>query len=300
MDRRLPPVELRQLHAFRIVAEELHFTRAAIRLGMAQSPLSQKIRRLEEVIGARLFDRGTRKVELTPAGVALVELTDRLFAQINAGVERVAQIAAGQAGRIAVGFTPTTALRILPPVVDAFRRAFAAVEIDLSELLPDALRDALLASQIDVALVREPAEVEGLEWADVIAEPFVAILPAAHPMADGAAPFRLAALARDPFVLFPSDSASRGLAKTLALCAEAGFSPHVVQEVPGWQTAISLVGSGLGVSILPESVVSLQLPGIVYRRIDSAIRSQVRLVYRAGEARPMIRNFIASGTAVMR
>jgi DNA-binding transcriptional LysR family regulator len=298
-ERRPPPIELRQLYVFRVVADELHFGRAAERLGIAQPPLSQQIKRLEEVIGARLFERDTRKVSLTPAGAALVEVADRLLAQLSAGIERVAQIEAGQAGRLAIGFTPTTALRILPRVVGAFRENFARVDMDLSELLPDVMREALFSSQIDVALVREPAEVDGIEIVPLTTESFVAVLPTDHPMADTAKPFALADMAHDPFVLFPRDNSSVGLAKMLAVCAEVGFVPHVVQEAPGWQTAISLVGSGLGVSILPESVVSLQLPGIVYRRIESAIRSQVSLLCRVGEERPMVRNFIASGTRIM-
>lgn len=298
--KRPPPIELRQLHAFRVVAQELHYGRAADRLGIAQPPLSQMIKRLEQVLDCKLFDRDTRRVELTPAGVAFRDMADAVLARLHAGIERVGEIASGEAGRLAVGFTPTTALHILPRVVRAFRGEYAGVEIILSELLPDAMRDRLLTEQIDIALMREPTPVDGIEAIAISDEPFVAVLPGGHALADPAVPFRLEALAGEPFVLFPRDQASQGLPQTLALCAEAGFVPDVVQEVPGWQTAISLVGSGLGVSILPESVISLHLPGIAYRSIASPIRSRSCLLRRTGDDRPMVRNFIARGLSIMR
>jgi len=298
--KRPPPIELRQLHAFRVVAQELHYGRAAERLGIAQPPLSQLIKRLERALGCKLFDRDTRRVELTPAGAALYGLATSLLALLNAGIERVGEIASGRAGRLSIGFTPTTALRILPRVVRAFRGEYGGVEIILSELLPDAMRDGLLTEQIDIALMREPTPVAGIDVIVIADEPFVAVLPIGHALADPALPFRLEALAGDPFVLFPRDQTSQGLAQTFALCAEAGFMPDVVQEVPGWQTAISLVGSGLGVSILPESVISLHLPGIAYRSIVSPIRSRICLLHRTGDDRPMVRNFIEHGLSVMR
>jgi DNA-binding transcriptional LysR family regulator len=218
---------------------------------------------------------------------------------LSAGLERVREIATGDAGRLSVGFTPTTALRFLPLLVSSFRQEFAGVDLGLVELHPDAMRDGLLAREIDVSLIREPTAVPGLEIVPIVEEPFVAVLPVGHKMADPSTPFSLAGLRHDPFVLFPRDEASGGLAKMLALCAEAGFTPRIVQEAPGWQTAISLVGSGLGVSILPESVVSLQLPGITYRLIASVIRSQTCLLCREDDRRPMVRNFIACGAAVM-
>ena len=297
MDRRPPPIELKQLRAFRIVADELHFARAARRLGIAQPPLSQQIKRLEQTLGYRLFDRGTRKVELTPAGAALAEVVDEVMAGLAAGLDRVGQVAAGHAGRLSIAFTPTTALLVLPRVVGAFRARFGTVELDLADLLPEAISNGLRTGQIDVALAREPVALPGVEVILLSTEPFVAVLPTGHPMAADDATFRLEGLAKDPFILVPPGKASHTLARMLALCEEAGFAPYVVQEAPGWQTAISLVGSGLGVSILPESVVSLGLPGIVYRRIDSPIQSQCCLLCRAGDDRPMVRNFIASAVA---
>lgn len=294
-----PLIELRHLHAFLVVAEELHFGRAAIRLGIAQPPLSQQIRRIEQSLGHPLFDRDTRNVSLTPAGEAFAETARTVLQQLSLGIERTRAVATGDAGRLAVGFTPTTALRLLPAIVHSFRRDFARVEIALSELMPDALLEALRRGEIDAALLRDAHPIEGAALVTLHTEPFVAVLPAGHVLADPGVPFDLAGLADDPFILFPRNPASTSMESVIALCVEAGFTPRVVQEVPGWQTAISMVGSGLGVTILPESVDSLQLPGIVYRRIDSPIRSTICAARRSDDERPMVRNFIECGATVM-
>ncbi len=294
-----PPIELRQLYAFRVVAEELHFGRAAARLGISQPPLSQQIQRLEAQLGCRLFDRDTRRVELTPSGVALRDLAEAQLGQLAAGLERVREIATGEAGRLIVGFTPTTALAILPRVVRAFRRRHANVGVELYELLPDAMLDALRTGHIDVALMRDPAAAAGIDAVPLFTERYVAILPTGHPLAGTDGPVDIAHMAGDPFVLFPRDGASQGVARILGICAAAGFTPHVVQEVPGWQTAISMVGSGLGVSILPESVSSLHLSGIVYRHLAIDARSSVEMLRRTDNDRPMVANFFASSVGVM-
>ena len=130
-------------------------------------------------------------------------------------------------------------------------------------------------------------------------EPFVAVLPSRHRLADMAAPFELGDLRDEPFVLFPHDRGSQNMAKMLSLCAEASFLPQVVQEVPGWQTAISMVGAGIGVSIQPASVTQLQLPGVVYRSIPSGIQSMTAMMKRHDDDRAMVGNFIETSLNLM-
>jgi DNA-binding transcriptional LysR family regulator len=297
---RLPPaLDLRTLRAFLVVAEELHFGRAATRLAMAQPPLSQLIRRLEKAVGYSLFVRDTRKVELTPAGLALVDLARDLFTRLDGGLKHVQSIGRGEAGRLVVGFTATVALHLLPLVIGRFRDAYPAVEVGLFEMLPDPLHEALGNRAIDVAIMREPSTDTDARIIPLLDEPFVAVLPAAHRLADKADPFDLSDLRGEPFVLFPQDRASKNLAKILALCAESSFLPRVVQEVPGWQTAISMVGAGIGVSILPESVRVLHLPGVVYRRISSEIQSVIALMTRPDDDRPMTEHFVRSSVKLM-
>jgi DNA-binding transcriptional LysR family regulator len=298
MSLRPPHVELRHLHAFLVVAEELHFGRAAVRLGIAQPPLSQQIKRVEEAIGHRLFDRDTRNVSLTPAGAAFAETARLVFQQLSTGVVRARDVAAGDAGRLVVGFTPTTALRLLPRLVPAFRAAHPRIEVELIELMPAPLLQALRIAQIDAAILRDPTPAPDIVPVTLHEESYVAVLPAGHKSAK-AARFRLADLAGNPFILFPNNPESQTVARVFGLCAEAGFVPRCVQQVPGWQTAIAMVGSGVGVTILPESVENLQLPGIVYRRIESRIRSQIAALRREGDERPMVLAFVDHGARVM-
>jgi len=297
---RLPPeLDLRKLRAFLAVSEELHFGRAANRLGMAQPPLSQLIRRLEETLGLGLFVRDTRKVELTPAGEALAGLARDVLALLGGGLQHVTAIGRGEAGRLAVGFTPTVALDVLPRVISSFRCIYPAIEIALFEMLPDPLHEALKTRAIDVAIMREPSEDLGTLSIPLLTESFVAVLPTSHRLADPETAFDLAELRDEPFVLFPHNRGSKNMAKMLALCAEASFLPRIVQEVPGWQTAISMVGAGIGVSIQPSSVTRLQLPGVVYRPIPSEIRSMIALVTRSDEGRPIIANFVTASVELM-
>jgi len=298
MSLRPPHVELRHLHAFLVVAEELHFGRAAARLGIAQPPLSQQIKRVEEAVGHRLFDRDTRNVSLTPAGTAFAETARSILQQLSAGIARAREVGSGKAGRIVIGFTPTTALRLLPRLVPAFRAANPKIEVELIELMPAPLFEALRTGRIDAAILRDPTPMPDVVPTLLHEEAYVAVLPAGHPRA-ASARFRLADLAHDPFILFPGNSETQTVGRVFALCAEAGFVPRGVQQVPGWQTAIAMVGSGVGVTILPESVENLQLPGIVYRRIESPIRSQIAAVRRTEDERPMVAAFISLGTTIM-
>jgi DNA-binding transcriptional LysR family regulator len=250
------------------------------------------------VIGHRLFDRDTRNVALTPAGQAFAQSARAVLQQVSAGIERARDIAIGDAGRLIIGFTPTTALRLLPRIVPPFRTTRPKVEVELLELMPAPLVEALGIGQIDLAIMRDPSPVADLV-ADVLQEEaYVAVLPAGHRLAQSDV-FDLAGLADDPFVLFPRNEESQSVANVFALCAEAGFVPRGVQQVPGWQTAIAMVGSGMGVTILPESVDSLNLPGIVYRRIDSPIRSTIAAARRADDARSMLLAFVELAIAVM-
>ncbi len=298
MSPRPPPIELRHLYAFLVVAEELHFGRAAQRLGIAQPPLSQQIRRVEEVIGHRLFDRDTRNVALTPAGEAFLSAARATLQRLSAGIERARDLATGDAGRLVIGFTPTTALRLLPRIVPAFRAERPGVGVELLELMPAPLVAALGVGQIDIAIMRDPSPAEGLVSDLLQEEAYVAVLPASHSLALTEA-FDLAGLADDPFILFPRNEESQSVTNVFALCAEAGFVPRGVQQVPGWQTAIAMVGSGMGVTILPESVDSLTLPGIVYRRIASPIRSTIAATRRTDDRRPMLLGFVSLAVAIM-
>ena len=297
---RRPELSLKLLHTFMALARELHFGRAAESLGMAQPALSQQIRRVEQIVGCLLLDRDTRNVQLTPAGALLRDMAEHILAEASRGLDQVRRAGRGETGTLTIGFTATTSLHELPSIMQAHRARFPDVETTLVELLPDALVEMLLGSHIDAGLARELLPHAGMTSVPLRYEPYVVVLPSNHPAAQHEDEIALESLCDEAFILFPRDQASGNVACILETCAASGFVPRIVQEAPSWQTAVSLVGSGLGVTILPECTSSLALPGVVYRRIDSPRRSQIMLVHRTADKRPLVCHFLetALSTAV--
>jgi DNA-binding transcriptional LysR family regulator len=294
-----PECELRQLYVFAVVAEELHFGRAAVRLGISQPPLSQQIKRLEDLVGHRLLARGTRSVRLTEAGASLLTLAHRLLDEASAGLARARQAGNGEAGTLNLGFTATTALSMLPKILQRLRAALPEIHVSLFELLPDALFAALESERIDVALAREMIDVDRFEVAALHAEPYVAVLPAGHREAGGTGRMDLARLRDDGFILFPRDDRSRNFDMLVDMCRAAGFTPRPTQEAPGWQTAVSFVGAGLGVTILPACVRAFALPGVAFRDLDITATSTILLLRRRDDQRRLVESFWNSARAAI-
>lgn len=293
MYENLPDIDLRQMRSFAIVAEELHFGRAAEKLGIAQPPLSQQIRRLEAKVGCQLFDRGTRRVELTEAGRALLATARRILLEATNGMEQARRIGRGDAGVLDIGFPATVALAILPKVIRAFRERHPGIELRLSELSTTPQRDALRAGGLDVGFLREPESDSALQMETVMLERFVAVLPATHRLASGRATVPIATLAGEPFVLFRRDIGPLLHGRILGLCGQAGFTPRIVQESLEWQTVVSLVRAGLGVSIAPQSVANLRLNGAVYKTLTpSKVRTSVVMCWHKDNRRSALQRFI--------
>ena len=261
-------MELRHLRYFLAVAEEGNFTRAAARLGIGQPPLSQQIRDLETEIGAMLFHRVPHGAELTAAGTAfLAEAKASLAAADNARL--AAQRAArGETGRLALGFTASAAFNpLVTGAIRRFRNHWPDVALALSEMNSNWLMEKLVRGEIDAAFIRpgleDPKEVRLKRLPD---EPMLIALPAHHPLA-GQAQVPLAALAGEPFILFPRTVGLSLYDDILRGCREAGFELTVTQEAPQIPSVVNLVAAGLGVSIVPASIAKLATEGVVYRPI---------------------------------
>jgi DNA-binding transcriptional LysR family regulator len=275
-----PEIELRQLYVFAVVAEERHFGRAAIRLGISQPPLSQQIKKLETQIGHVLLQRDTRSVQLTEAGAVLLALARKLLEDVSEGIIRTKRAGSGEAGSLNLGFTATTALQMLPKILTALRQALPDIHVALFELLPDALMEALETEKIDLAIGREMINLDRFDAVTLFKEPYVALLPAQHRYAAGTGKLNLKNLRNEDFILFPRDQTSRNADQVTRMCRAAGFTPRGLQEAPGWQTAVSFVGSGLGVAILPRCVRSFKLPDVIYKDIETGITSTICLIRR--------------------
>lgn len=288
----LEPLELRHLRYFVAVAEELHFGRAAQRLGMAQPPLSQQIQRLEQIIGTRLFERTSRRVQLTDAGSALLPDARRLLAGAEAALLAARRAGRGEQGELRVAFAATVMFLALPEIIRAFRDRFPGVHLDLREMPTGPQLAGIKAGEIDIGFVREPEPDPELEIVTVMREPLRIAVPKGHPLASRAT-ISVRHLADEPFVLFPAELAPGLHAQVMALCRAAGFTPRVVEESRELYTSVSLVEAGIGVSILPASVEKLGWRGVRYRAIPSAAaETRIAAAWRKDRGRPVVEAFM--------
>jgi DNA-binding transcriptional LysR family regulator len=285
--------DTRQLRYFVALAERLHFGRAAAALHISQPPLSRAIRGLEEQLGARLLARTRRKVELTHEGARFYEEAKRILAQLESAALEVGAMAAGQSGRLRLGFVSLADFGVLPELLKGFKAARPGVSLALREMLSPEQAVALSAGELDFGLLLPPVAGE-LEHLVVQSERFVAALPARHPAARRAGKVAMRSLAPEHFVMVPREIAP-GLYDIVAgLAARAGFLPRVAQEAIQMQTVVSLVSSGLGVAIVPASVANLGRRGVVYREIaDPHPRLDLWLAWRRGGQGVMARDFLA-------
>ncbi|WP_432239505.1 LysR family transcriptional regulator [Herbaspirillum robiniae] len=296
-----PNIDLRLLRYFIAVAEEGHLTKAALRIGIQQPPLSQQIRVLEKELGVTLFNRLPRGMELTESGVALLADARAILAQLESTVAGVRRIAAGKMGRIAVGFTESASLHpFVHSVIRAFRAAAPDVALKVEETNTHELVEALRQKRLDLAFVRSPVgDATGLTMETMLVEEMVAALPVDHPLAAGVRKnggkgarkgggnngIALASLAEESFIMTRRPSGPGLYDTIIAACHAAGFSPRVMQESSKNLSTLSLVAAGLGVSVIPASLTRVNAEGIAYLKLSDApeLKAPLHLAYREGE-----------------
>ncbi|MGO4648068.1 LysR family transcriptional regulator [Nocardia sp. 2YAB30] len=286
-------VELRHLRYFLAVAEELHFGRAAARLHIAQPALTQQIQRLEMLLGTRLFDRTSRSVRLTPAGEVLRERAAALLGHAARDLDEVAGIGQGSQGRLYLGFVPS----VLPlkPLrsVRQFRDRYPLVHIELIEGYTTHMVAQLGHGALDMAIVRDPDKEPGIVAFPLVTEPFMAVLPVDHPLADRAV-LTGPELAGDPLVFFPRAAGPHAHDKNLRPLVEAGCRPRIVQEGNNWTTILYLVGEGLGVTIAPRSATFTAPQSVrIVPLAETDATTTVYVSHRVDDDRALVRNFLA-------
>lgn len=286
-------IELRHLRYFVAVAEELHFSRAAEKLQMAQPPLSQQIRQLEAHLGVTLLLRGRRTVGLTEAGRVFLDEARRTLRQADVAVQAAREAGRGNLGRLNVSFVTSAPFNVLPPILRAFRERHGGVDLALHEASSAEQGEALLDGRFDVGFVRLPLEAPGIAREVILRETLVAALPEGHPLA-AARRVDLGRLAGEPFILVPRAVTPGFHDLVIRACGEAGFSPTVTQEASQMQTIIGLVGAGLGVSLVPESVQELHGTGVVFRPLRvTGPQVELAVAWREGNPSRLLANFLA-------
>jgi DNA-binding transcriptional LysR family regulator len=285
-------IELRHLRYFVAVAEELHFGRAAERLHMAQPPLSQQIRQLEEYLGFQLFYRTKRSVRLTEAGQQFLDDTRQLLRQLEQAIETGRQISRGERGQLVIGFVSSAAYNVLPLILRAFRSQVPAVRLELHEMATNEQLQWLREGKIDIGFLRPPVEDKTLHLQIIVREPMVVALPETHPLA-AESQIALAALANESFILFPRLLSPRAYDQIIGLCQQAGFSPKVVQEAMQMQTIVSLVAGNIGVAIVPVSLQNMQRTGVIYKPLaEPAPCAEVAVAWRSNDTSASVHQFL--------
>jgi len=283
-------IELRHFRYFLAVAETLHFSNAAVRLGIAQPPLSQQIKRLEQLLGHRLFDRTTRGVRLTLAGQLLAERARSTIEKIQDDLAQVRRLGRGEEGTLTVGFSGSVMFTDLPVAIERYRRQYPKVELRLRELATSAQIAALLEGTLDLAFLRDGDPTDGIQMSTLMEERYVAVLPQTHRLARKSS-LRVRDLSQEPFVLFARRMGPLAFDRTIACCERSGFRPNIVQDAPQWPTLVRLVAAGLGVSLAPACVANVALSGAVYREVHSACRTSIDLGMKTGSAKTLASNF---------
>lgn len=271
-------MELRQLRYFSVVAEELHFRRAAQRLHISQPPLSQQIRQLEEELGVKLLERNNRNVELTEAGRVFWEHAAEVLQGVGKAAQAARSAAKGETGCLRIGFVAPAMDGALPEIIREYKQRRPGVVLELLELGSTEQLARLRAGMLDVGFLRAhqrkgaPNVLDEREFHVQLfsRQPHVLAIPQGRPLAKKQE-IALSDLAETPLVLFPR-RVQPGLYDALMDCfANEQVRVNIAQEVIGARTAIALVQAGLGVAVVPGADARESRNGVAFRPVAPAL-----------------------------
>ncbi len=279
-------MELRHLRYFQAVAEEKHFGRAASRLHMAQPPLSQQIKQLEDELGVKLLSRTTRRVDLTPAGETYLARVRAILQSVDAAGDEAQRIGRGLEGRLVIGCVGSATYSLLPALARALREQLPDVDFAFQgEMLSPDQVAALRDGSIDLALLRpsgDPVDQTDLTSVTLREEKFVVALPEGHRLASRSK-VRIGDLRDEDLIVHAGHGRSAMYDAVVGLCRDAGFEPVIRHEVAETSTLVTFVAAGLGVAIVPEPVSALVVAGTTYRPLTGPARMKLVAATRSGD-----------------
>ncbi len=283
-------IDIRKIRYFIMVAEELNFSRAAERLRMAQPPLSQEIRKLEEELGVQLFHRTKRMVELTDAGKIFLAGSQQTLLQLERTIEETQLAAEGKIGNLIIGFVDST--EIVIEVLNVFRERFPKINLMLREMTTEQQIKALNEKQIHIGFIRSNQNNEILSSEVCSEESLRVVLYQDHPFAKlSEIPVEL--LIGEPFILFPRQMGSNFYDLIISYFWEHGVNLNVVQEAIQMHTIVNLVATGMGVSVVPSSVESYKRPGVIYKKIQQTTpKVNLYVGWRKHETSAVVEQFL--------
>lgn len=259
-------MDQKSLMAFVVLAEELQFGRAAQRLKLTQSAVSQQIARLEKELGVTLFERTKRKVALSESGSVFLPDAQKVIRDIEQATETAQRAAKGLLGKIRIGYVDAAPFSILSPLVMQFRKSWPEVGMVLYELTSLEQFDALKNGKIDIGLLRPIYKSDEINTITLVSEPYVVAMNKEHQFAElNEIPIHV--LAGEKFLFTSKEKAKYIFSNWSVIFSRYGISPDIVQEVNQLHAMLSLVGAGMGIALLPASVAENNNHGVVYRAL---------------------------------
>ncbi|PLZ01275.1 LysR family transcriptional regulator [Burkholderia sp. WAC0059] len=285
-------MELRHLHYFVVLAETLHFARAAERLHISQPPLSRQIALLEEELGVVLLHRTRRSVRLSAAGERFLLDAREILASVERARRNALTASLGHSGSLSVGFMFATAYSVLPPITRAYTSEFPGVDVHLTESIPRLLTQAVREGNTDVAIMYPPEDAEGLETRTVFREPLVVALPAEHALARRSGAIDAAELRNESFLISPRQAAPYIYDSIVSHCQRCGFTPKIRLETNYQQTIVNLVGQGLGVALVHRSMKTARPLRVKFRPLVEPPFVEVNVTWNRLNRNPCIQTFV--------
>ncbi|MFD1882879.1 LysR substrate-binding domain-containing protein [Paracoccus pacificus] len=286
-------LDLRQLRYFVCLADELHFGRAAERLGIAQAPLSQQIRLMEERLGVTLFNRTTRRTRLTSAGETLLSHARTILDGMDRAVAHTRAMAGEATGRLTVAGVNVAMTHVIPPILAAFRRERPAVIVDLAHLGTSEQLRTLETGEVNIAFIRPTEQAAHMQIETLLREGFVAALPKDHPLT-AKAELSLRDLIAEPMIGYAPILGANYATLLRDAFRRAGLSPRIVQESRHTTTVAAQVASGLGVAVMPSWIRNVHSPYLEFRPVpELPFAVELMVAWPAGETSPIVQDFIA-------
>lgn len=282
-------MDLRQLEILRAIAETGSFTAAGERLHVSQSAVSRQILLLEEELNEPVFIRFGRRIQITPAGEALLQLSHRVFADIRDTSASITDKQNTLTGPLSLVGGMTVCLYVFPPLVKEFRQHHPQVEIKIATGGTQRLLRRLRSGRADLGLLVQPIEDAGLTTVPVLREELLLVMPAGHPLAAEPQPIDPEALVAQPFILFEPGSNTRRTTDDFFVREQ--IQPRVVAETENVEIIKSMVASGLGVAIAPYQSVHPEVRAgtmCVARIKGQQLVRETGWVYRSGERVPRV------------
>lgn len=283
-------MDIRKMRYFITVAEELNFSRAAERLMMAQPPLSQEIRKLEEELGVQLFHRTKRMVELTDAGKIFLEGARQTLLQVDRTIKETQLADEGKIGHLIIGFVDSTETVI--DILKKFRERFPRIQLILREMTTDQQIKALYEKQIHIGFIRSKQNNEILVSEVCSEECLKLVLHEEHSLVS-LRNISIKSLVDEPFILFPRHFGTNFYDLIISYFWEHGVSLNIVQEAIQMQTIVNLVATGMGISVVPSSVESYKKSGVMYKDIqENTPKINLYVGWRQDEKSVVLENFL--------